>query len=107
MKVCNHPELFERREARSPLYLNCNEYIIPKLIYEDGMLHKAIPSVNHLLYNKFSILAIEWMFKSLFSENKENESVSTRCDSFFSFLRFVDISFQELKNMLLKGVLYL
>ncbi|KAK6636981.1 hypothetical protein RUM43_010648 [Polyplax serrata] len=104
-KVCNHPELFERREARSPLYFICSDYIIPKLVFEEGILNKAIPSVGHLLYNKLSILAIEWIHRSLFPAENGDE-ISMKCDSFFSFLRFVGFSPQELRNVLLNGILF-
>lgn len=51
-KVCNHPELFERRDAKSPLYLTCIEYVIPRLVYHECHLDRAIPSNRHLLFNK-------------------------------------------------------
>lgn len=36
-KVCNHPELFERRDARSPFYVQAIEYHMARLIYDDGL----------------------------------------------------------------------
>lgn len=33
-KVCNHPELFERRDAKSPVYTSPYVYNIPYLIYD-------------------------------------------------------------------------
>lgn len=51
-KVCNHPELFERRDAKSPLSVKVEDYRIPRLIYNDGLLHIAFPSRRHLLYNR-------------------------------------------------------
>lgn len=104
-KVCNHPELFERREARSPFFLNCVDYVIPKLIFEEALLDKSIPSIDHLLYNKFSVLATEWMLRSLFA-SKDLDKSSVNCNSFFSFLRLIGFSCEELRNILLKGILY-
>lgn len=51
-KVCNHPELFERRDARSPFAMKTNDYVVPVLIYNDGILKQSFPSKKHLLYNK-------------------------------------------------------
>lgn len=33
-KVCNHPELFERRDAKSPVYISPYVYNIPYLVYD-------------------------------------------------------------------------
>ena len=65
-KVCNHPELFERREAKSPLFFHCPEYVLPKLLFDDGLLHLVMPSKDHLLYNRLSIFAMEYIHRSLF-----------------------------------------
>ncbi len=35
MQVCNHPELFERREPRSPLYFPLPPLILPRLLVTD------------------------------------------------------------------------
>ncbi|KAK2162942.1 hypothetical protein LSH36_89g05001 [Paralvinella palmiformis] len=35
-KVCNHPELFERRDIRSPLFFRLDPYLLPKLIFREG-----------------------------------------------------------------------
>lgn len=51
-KVCNHPELFERRDAKSPFAMKCEEYVIPRLVFDDGLLYRAMPSQRHLLYNR-------------------------------------------------------
>lgn len=51
-KVCNHPELFERRDAKSPLAVKVEDYRVPCLIYNDGLLHIAFPSRSHLLHNR-------------------------------------------------------
>ena len=64
--MCNHPELFERREAKSPLFFRCLEYVQPKLLFDDGLLHLAMPSKDHLLYNRLSIFAVEYIHRSMF-----------------------------------------
>lgn len=51
-KVCNHPELFERRDAKSPFTVKVDDYRIPRLVYDNCLLARAIPSKAHLLYNK-------------------------------------------------------
>lgn len=37
-KVCNHPELFERREIKSSFVHTPSVYMIPKLIFREGLL---------------------------------------------------------------------
>lgn len=52
-KVCNHPDLFERRDAKSPFVMKCLDYPIARLIYENSKLQTEIPSREHLLYNRY------------------------------------------------------
>ncbi|KAM3961158.1 LOW QUALITY PROTEIN: chromatin-remodeling ATPase INO80 [Aphomia sociella] len=97
-KVCNHPELFERRDVKSPFAMQVDDYHMPKLVAEDCILIRSIPSKRHLLYNIFSILNPEHMHRNL------SESVdSQQC---FSFLRFMDMSPMEIFRVMLCGWLY-
>lgn len=50
LQVCNHPELFERRDIKTPAHLSIEPYILPKLIYREGILNTCIPSKQHILY---------------------------------------------------------
>lgn len=84
-KVCNHPELFDRRDAKSPFFIKSIEYNLARLIFDDGMLHKSIPSKRHLLYNKFSIFKAENVHNSLYD-----------C---FSFSRLADLSPTEIETI--------
>lgn len=54
-KVCNHPELFERRDAKSPYNVKIADYRVPRLVFDDGVLATALPSRAHLLYNRYGI----------------------------------------------------
>lgn len=36
IQVCNHPELFERRDVRSPIHVEIPSFHLPKLIYREG-----------------------------------------------------------------------
>ncbi|KAL1138653.1 hypothetical protein AAG570_008715 [Ranatra chinensis] len=94
-KVCNHPELFERREARSPLNLHCEDYIVPRLITDEGLLYRAIPSKHHILYNMLSIFSPAHIHASLFP----------RASSCFSFSRFTDLTPMELYRLAIGGLL--
>lgn len=51
-KVCNHPDLFERRDAKSPYSIKIDDYLVPRLIYENSTLQTQTPSKKHLLYNR-------------------------------------------------------
>lgn len=99
-QVCNHPELFERRDARSPLFIKAEEYEMPKLLYNEGILNQATPSKDHLLYNKFFIFAIEYIHRSLHCD-PSNSSVN-----FFSFARLIDLSPMELNRIFLGEILF-
>lgn len=51
-KVCNHPDLFERRDAKSPFVMKSSDYNIARHIYENSNLQTKIPSQTHLLHNR-------------------------------------------------------
>lgn len=55
LQVCNHPELFERRDAKAPLVMHIDDYVIPKLVYDEAVIKTSIPSRRHILYNLCSI----------------------------------------------------
>nr|XP_026497492.1 chromatin-remodeling ATPase INO80 isoform X2 [Vanessa tameamea] len=95
-KVCNHPELFERRDVRSPFAMQVDDYHLPKLIAEDGILLRSIPSKRHILYNKMSVLTPEYVHKSCQSE----------ISNIFAFTRFMDLSPMELYRVMVCGWLY-
>ncbi|XP_020814037.1 putative DNA helicase Ino80 isoform X2 [Drosophila serrata] len=96
-KVCNHPELFERRDARSPFFMRCAEYTMPRLIYENGLLHRSLPSRRHLLYNRFNIFKSEYMQRSLFED--------VNVDSCFGFTRLCDLSVGDMVDVTLNGLI--
>ncbi|CAK1545627.1 unnamed protein product [Leptosia nina] len=96
-KVCNHPELFERRDVRSPFAMHVDDYNIPKFVAEDCILLRSIPSKRHLLCNILSVLVCEYVQLSVSEGNS---------DTLFSFTRFMDLSPMELYRVMLCGWLY-
>ncbi|XP_039288184.1 chromatin-remodeling ATPase INO80 [Nilaparvata lugens] len=102
-KVCNHPELFERREAKSPFFMRCLDYVIPQLVFKEGLLHRAIPSIRHLLYNHLSIMNPNHVHRTLFPQTDKTE-ISSNCDSAFSFTRFIDLSPEETFRLTIGGL---
>ncbi|XP_068249212.1 chromatin-remodeling ATPase INO80 isoform X2 [Palaemon carinicauda] len=95
-KVCNHPELLERREVRSPYIMHPNPYVIPKLVYREALFDKN-GSKHHLLYNKLSIFNPEHIHSTLARE----EDGEKKC---FSFLRFIDVSPHEMSEVFINGI---
>lgn len=87
-KVCNHPELFEKRETRSPLHSQLDEVTLPRLLLDDNI--ESDPMRNKVLYNTMSVFSAENVHHSLFPPSSERPNSS--CDSAFSFSRFVDVS---------------
>lgn len=92
-QVCNHPELFERRDVKSPLFIPTEEFLVPKLIADTTSLSLPLPSKLHLLYNKFSIFAKEYVHRNIFNDEERG--------GIFSFTRFIDISAEEISNVTL------
>ncbi|XP_030374870.1 chromatin-remodeling ATPase INO80 [Scaptodrosophila lebanonensis] len=100
-KVCNHPELFERRDAKSPFSMRCAEYVLPRLVFNDGLLQHALPSKRHLLYNRFNIFKSAHIQQSLFGGSYEDRNVN----SCFSFTRFCDLSLADMEDVTLNGLI--
>ncbi|XP_055594739.1 chromatin-remodeling ATPase INO80 [Uranotaenia lowii] len=110
-KVCNHPELFERRDAKSPFFLRTEEYPIARLIFNEAFLYRKIPSQRHLLFNRFNIFKTENVQRSLFSNkdgSKTNYSAidDLNVENCFSFTRFCSISPDEVEKLVLEGLIY-
>ncbi|XP_070577930.1 chromatin-remodeling ATPase INO80-like [Ptychodera flava] len=99
-KVCNHPELFEKRETQSPLTTRPTSFLLPKLLYREGLLEKVQPDKYKVLFNTLSIHHPEHIHHSLFPEQR-NQSDSN-C---FSFLRFMDMSPGDLSHLMSAGSL--
>lgn len=96
-KVCNHPELFERRDVRSPFSLSQLEYQMPRLVYNELRIHKMYPSKKHLMYNMFSIFKAENIHRRVFPEEPETDGLS--------FLRFVNLTPGDVEKLTLCGIL--
>jgi len=100
--VCNHPELFERREAKSPYFFQPEGFVLPKFIYRRALLHEAFPSRRHLLTGRFYIWHPEYIHHSLFPVEAESK---TMLNCFASFSRLVGLSPNELFNLMNNGLL--
>ncbi|MED6283294.1 putative DNA helicase ino80 [Characodon lateralis] len=98
-KVCNHPDLFERQETRSPFHMSVKPYVISKLLYRQGLIHACNQAKNKLLQVLLSPFSPNHIQQSLF-HRKDDEKGSC-----FSFLRFIDVSPAEMSNMMLQGTL--
>ncbi|XP_070179265.1 chromatin-remodeling ATPase INO80-like [Littorina saxatilis] len=99
-KVCNHPELFERKEARTPYYMFLEDYNLPKLVYRDSvLLAKAVPSKTHIYYNKL------YIHSPLHSHPATTQQRNGPITSCLSFIRFADLSPQELHAYMFGGLL--
>ncbi|KAL4142943.1 hypothetical protein QTP88_005331 [Uroleucon formosanum] len=101
-KVCNHPELFERREARSPFFFCPIEYIVPKMIYFDNSVKYNFLSKQHLFANRFFIYNVEQVHHSCFPKNNDK---SQRCNM-FCFSRLLKMSATELFQITNSGLFY-
>ncbi|XP_075904437.1 chromatin-remodeling ATPase INO80 isoform X2 [Nelusetta ayraudi] len=98
-KVCNHPDLFERQETRSPFHMSLKPYIMSKFLYRCGLLHTQNQAKNKLLQVLLSPFSPHNIQQSLFHRKADDEG------SCFSFLRFIDVSPAEMSNLMLQGTL--
>ncbi|XP_033124320.1 chromatin-remodeling ATPase INO80-like, partial [Anneissia japonica] len=97
-KVCNHPELFERRETRSPFHMSLQSFTIPKLIYRETLQNASFSDKKSILFNKLCMFSVDYINHSLFSESSSGGGC-------FSFTRFIDISAGELHCQMMVGLL--
>uniref|UniRef100_A0A336MQW6 Chromatin-remodeling ATPase INO80 n=1 Tax=Culicoides sonorensis TaxID=179676 RepID=A0A336MQW6_CULSO len=111
-KVCNHPELFERRDSKSPYAMKGQEYPLPRLIFNEAFLEREIPSKKHLLYNKFSIYKAENVHKDMFPRQKGDKTVKycryvdLSYTNAFGFAGITDLTPGEIEKLTLGGLIY-
>uniref|UniRef100_A0A8C9VS55 Chromatin-remodeling ATPase INO80 n=1 Tax=Scleropages formosus TaxID=113540 RepID=A0A8C9VS55_SCLFO len=98
-KVCNHPDLFERQETRSPFHMSLKPFIMSKFFYRHGLVTSFSHWRSRLLQVLLSPFSPHHIQQSLFHRKGDDER------SCFSFLRFIDMSPAELSNMMLQGML--
>eukprot|EP00063_Salmo_salar_P086763 XP_014061598.1 PREDICTED: DNA helicase INO80 [Salmo salar] len=100
-KVCNHPDLFERQETRSPFHMSLRPYVMSKFLYRHGLTHTTTHthSRNKVLQVLLSPFSPDHIHQSLFHRKGDHEG------SCFSFLRFIDVSPAEMFNVMLQGTL--
>jgi len=105
-KVCNHPELFERTEYRSPFLMELNpdqrnhsplSLRFPLLIYNDlpGLQASHIPSKPRIASGTFLNTVRENLY--IFDRNYVHQSLFDPKSNTFSFLRFLGMSCSELQ----------
>lgn len=127
-KVCNHPELFERRDARSPLHMVPGDFVVPRLLGEDAGVSRA--SRDKLLSNTYAkrvfvvgefkrrannrcndfslnIFCAEHIHRSLFPDGDGAPQDSpSRCASTFSFVRFCQLETIDVDRTVHGGLIY-
>ncbi|XP_064195683.1 chromatin-remodeling ATPase INO80 isoform X1 [Anguilla rostrata] len=98
-KVCNHPDLFERQETRSPFHMSLRPYVMSKFLFRQGLLSACSQWRTRLLQVLLSPFSPQHIQQSLFHRKGNDEG------SCFSFLRFIDVSPAEMSNLMLQGTL--
>uniref|UniRef100_A0A8C7MCX7 Chromatin-remodeling ATPase INO80 n=1 Tax=Oncorhynchus kisutch TaxID=8019 RepID=A0A8C7MCX7_ONCKI len=90
-KVCNHPDLFERQETRSPFHMSLRPYVMSKFLYRHGLTHTTT--------HTHTLCLLVRLQTSAYPPQGDQEG------SCFSFLRFIDVSPAEMFNVMLQGTL--
>lgn len=57
-QVCNHSELFERREIKSPFFMKTESYHLPKLIYQEGNFAYLVSNSKESSF--FNLCSLQW-----------------------------------------------
>ncbi|XP_065883636.1 chromatin-remodeling ATPase INO80-like isoform X2 [Dysidea avara] len=94
-KVCNHPDLFERREVKSPVIITASPPItLPKLIFHQGFLANDITtrSINRLATITMGINTADYIHRSL-----------SNGDNCYSALRLMDTTPMEYAHVMLSS----
>lgn len=94
-KVCNHPDLFERREVISPTQVTLPTYLLPRLLYRDGILCRINPGKRKLLYNDLNIHH---------PCNVHQDLVQDSTTKTFSFLRILRLNVDEYWYVMIRDV---
>ncbi|XP_058466733.1 chromatin-remodeling ATPase INO80 [Malaya genurostris] len=110
-KVCNHPELFERRDAKSPFFYKTPNYKIARLVFNEAFLEKIIPSKHHIVYNLFNVFKCENVYQSVFKSYAIPNIGKTSFRpgnvlNTFSFSRLCNVSLVEIEKLALDGLIY-
>uniref|UniRef100_A0A0K8STL2 Chromatin-remodeling ATPase INO80 n=1 Tax=Lygus hesperus TaxID=30085 RepID=A0A0K8STL2_LYGHE len=95
-KVCNHPELFERREPKSPFSVKPEDYLVPKLVTYETTHSSLLAPKAHILFNLLSVFKEYYVHQSL----KDDEY------SPFAFARLIGLSYSELHKIVLGDLLF-
>uniref|UniRef100_A0A182SK95 Chromatin-remodeling ATPase INO80 n=1 Tax=Anopheles maculatus TaxID=74869 RepID=A0A182SK95_9DIPT len=75
-KVCNHPELFERRDVRSPFCMKWSYELSERPIFRRQLLMEhTVPSKRHWLYNRCYIFTALQVQRSMAGDYSRTRSV--------------------------------
>jgi hypothetical protein len=88
LQVCNHPELFERRDAKSPIHVTPCVFRIPYLIYDANVRAELF-----LKLQKYFLFTPKYITDAV--RNNFNDTI-------FSICLALNISFHEM-HMILRG----
>ena len=83
--MCNHPELFERRDTKSPFVMKSVPYLIPKMIYHNYFHRHNTPFLSKLAFHHPKHIHEEE------SQQQHREYLEVPDDP-YAFLRIADIS---------------
>ncbi|XP_056645619.1 chromatin-remodeling ATPase INO80 [Diorhabda sublineata] len=90
-KVCNHPELFERRDAKSPIRISSLQYNIPYLLYDYNVREVLMWKLN-----KYFVFTPEYISKAIGNDF---------CNTIFNFCLGLKLSFIDIYKIFQGDVL--
>jgi len=104
LQVCNHPDLIEKRDVRSPFYMNKIIEFYPKTLIADRLLYENPATKRHLFENHLNIYNPIYTHPGSLGRRRLTDSSSvedlsmdqSNVPSEWSFLRFIGIGPQDL-----------
>ncbi|XP_055340883.1 chromatin-remodeling ATPase INO80-like [Paramacrobiotus metropolitanus] len=102
-KVCNHPELFERRDVRSPVFSGGIECSVPKLVYNDCVRQDDLAAKQSIIHKYFLLSSPA----NVRHTRVEKEQSKGPLSSILSFCRFYPVDECDIEKTFRLGYAHL
>ena len=101
-KVSNHPDLFERRDIRTPLFIKLIPFVFSDLLFSEGLICDSFsfnPLRHKILYNILNIFSAYHIYQATYTSSSHS--------SCFDFLSLINLSIEELRSVIFGNMINL